>query len=91
MIAAYGDHVVMKDTLTDALAALFAEPGAVRAVQRKGRDAACGRGGNQAQQALDRYNPAVERLKAGDWKDFGTQFDALRDILEKMNRPAAGH
>jgi hypothetical protein len=30
-------------------------------------------------------------LKAGDWKGFGTQFDDLRDILEKMNRSSAGH
>jgi hypothetical protein len=33
----------------------------------------------------------MERLKAGDWKGFGTQFDALRAILEKMNKASAGH
>jgi uncharacterized protein len=27
MIAAYGEHVVMKETLADALSALFMEPG----------------------------------------------------------------
>jgi hypothetical protein len=27
------------------------------------------------------------RLKAGDWKGFGTEFDAMHDILEK-NEPA---
>ena len=32
VIAAYGEHVVMKETLAEALAALFAEPGAVPAV-----------------------------------------------------------
>jgi len=41
---------------------------------------------SQAHQALDHYNQAVERLKAGDWKGFGTQFDAMRKLLEEMNR-----
>jgi len=46
---------------------------------------------SQARQALDRYNQAVERLKAGDWKGFGTQFDAMRKLLEEMNRRSVGH
>jgi hypothetical protein len=50
-----------------------------------------GAAASQAQQALDRYDQSVERLKAGDWKGFGTEFDALHDILEKMSRPSAGH
>jgi len=25
-------------------------------------------------------------LKAGDWKGFGKQFDAMRELLEKMSR-----
>ena len=92
VIAAYGEHVVMKETLTDALAALFAEPGAVPAVSGAREEMPpAGPAASQAQQALDRYNQAMERLKAGDWKGFGTQFDDLRDILEKMNRPSAGH
>src|SRR5882757_5523282 len=46
---------------------------------------------SQAQEALDRYNQAVERLKSGDWKGFGTELDAMRDVLEKMNRQSTGH
>ncbi|WP_461316163.1 UPF0182 family membrane protein [Bradyrhizobium embrapense] len=92
VIAAYGEHVVMKETLTDALAALFAEPGA----GPKGSSATeavppAGGAASPAQQALDRYNQAVERLKAGDWKGFGTQFDGLREPLEEMNRRSVGH
>jgi uncharacterized protein len=30
-------------------------------------------------------------LKSGDWKGFGTQFDAMRELLEKMSRQPAGH
>jgi uncharacterized membrane protein (UPF0182 family) len=91
VIAAYGEHVVMKETLADALAALFAEPGAVPAFSNATEDMFPAGRVSPAQQALDRYNQAVERLKAGDWKGFGTQFDAMREILEKMNRPSAGH
>jgi uncharacterized membrane protein (UPF0182 family) len=93
VIAAYGERVVMKETLAEALAALFIEPGgapATSSVTEKapvaGRAAA-----GRAQEALDRYNRAVERLKSGDWKGFGTQFDAMRELLEEMSRQSAGH
>jgi uncharacterized protein len=92
VIAAYGEHVVMKETLTEALAALFTESGAAPAISSTTEEMRLASpAGSQAQQALDRYNQAVERLKAGDWKGFGKQFDALRDILEKMSRQSAGH
>jgi uncharacterized protein len=93
VIAAYGEHVVMKETLAEALSALFIEPaaapavsGATEKVPPLSRPAA-----SQAQQALDHYNQAVKRLKSGDWKGFGTQFDAMRELLEEMNRQSTGH
>jgi uncharacterized membrane protein (UPF0182 family) len=92
VIAAYGEHVVMKETLAEALAALFAEGGAAPAVPRtteEGTPTVAATG--QAREALDRYNQAVERLKSGDWSGFGTQFDALHDVLENMARQSAGH
>lgn len=45
----------------------------------------------RTQEALDRYNQAMERLKSGDWKGFGTQFDAMREPLKEMNRQSTGH
>src|SRR5260370_248305 len=92
VIAAYGEHVVMKETLAEALAALFVEPGAAPAVSGTTEEMPLtSPAARQARQALDRYNQAVERLKSGDWKGFGTQFDAMRELLEEMNRQSSGH
>jgi uncharacterized membrane protein (UPF0182 family) len=92
VIAAYGEHVVMKETLAEALSALFMESGAAPTVPgtREGMPLTSPTT-NQAREALDRYNQAVERLKSGDWKGFGTQFDAMRELLEEMNRRSSGH
>jgi uncharacterized membrane protein (UPF0182 family) len=92
VIAAYGEHVVMKETLAEALSALFIEPGAAPAVSGATEEVPLSRpAASQAQEALDHYNQAVERLKSGDWKGFGTQFDAMRELLEEMNRQSTGH
>jgi uncharacterized membrane protein (UPF0182 family) len=92
VIAAYGEHVVMKETLAEALSALFTEPGAAAPVSGTTEEVPrTGPAASQAREALDRYNQAVERLKSGDWKGFGTQFDAMREVLEKMNRQSPGH
>jgi uncharacterized membrane protein (UPF0182 family) len=92
VIAAYGEHVVMKETLAEALSALFMESGAAAAASGRTEEMPLtGPAISQAREALDRYNRAVERLKSGDWKGFGTQFDAMREPLEKMNRQSSGH
>ena len=80
VIAVYGDRVVMKETLFEALAALFGgmpQPGSGAPVA----DAAADR----ARQALEHYRQAIERLKAADWPGFGAQLDAMRAILEQMS------
>jgi uncharacterized membrane protein (UPF0182 family) len=91
VIAAYGEHVVMKETLADALAALFIDGAAPAGSGATEGMALTSPDSSQARQALDRYNQAVERLKSGDWKGFGTQFDALHELLEEMNRRSTGH
>jgi uncharacterized protein len=86
VIAAYGEHVVMKETLTEALAALFPKPEAApspAAAQPSPAAAA------QAGAALDHYERAMERLKAGDWAGFGAELDAMRDVLQNLNGNAA--
>jgi uncharacterized membrane protein (UPF0182 family) len=87
VIAAYGEHVVMKETLPEALSALFVEGGAApttpsAAAGLPAETSSTGR----AQEALDHYNQAMERLKSGDWAGFGKEIDAMRAILEEINR-----
>src|SRR6516165_4897078 len=86
VIAAYGEHVVMKETLSEALSALFIEPGhqATASGPVIGAPQA-----NSAQEALDRYNQAMEHLRSGDWAGFGSQLEAMRGILEKLSRPSS--
>src|SRR5581483_4013005 len=80
VIAAYGERVVMRETLAEALAALFADvpvPAlpATTAPMPSGTDA-------RLRDALTHYNHALERLKAGDWTGFGSELEALRAVLE---------
>ncbi|MEW9585695.1 UPF0182 family protein [Paraburkholderia sp. DGU8] len=77
VIAAYGDRVVMQDTLAQALQALFKEISPAPSTSSGTADA-------RAREALANYNRALERLRAGDWSGFGAQLDALRPLLESL-------
>jgi hypothetical protein len=71
-------EVVMKETLAEALSALFIEPAAAPAVLGATEEAPLSRpAASQAQQALDHYNQAVERLKSGDWKGASARSSTL--------------
>jgi uncharacterized membrane protein (UPF0182 family) len=90
VIAAYGEHVVMKETLAEALSALFmnsgpapAPPGATAESPSEGSAAA------RAQEALTHYNQAMNRLKSGDWAGFGREIDAMRSLLEDIRRQSS--
>ncbi|MGF6899031.1 UPF0182 family protein [Paraburkholderia sp. GAS348] len=77
VIAAYGDRVVMQETLGEALAALFKERAPIASPPQGTADA-------RAREALAHYDRAMERLKAGDWSGFGAELDALRPLLEAL-------
>ncbi|MCP3713076.1 UPF0182 family protein [Paraburkholderia sp. CNPSo 3274] len=77
VIAAYGDRVVMENSLGEALAALFNEPA-------QGAPPSRGTADTRAREALAHYDRAIERLKAGDWSGFGAELDALRPLLEAL-------
>ena len=91
VIAAYGDRVVMKETLAEALSALF-EGGAAPAAPRAAAGTPlAGAAADRARAALDHYNRAIEHMKSGDWAGFGTELDAMRGLLEDMTRQSDGH
>lgn len=88
VIAAYGDRVVMEETLGAALAALFKDT--APPLPRPAEAATVGATGPpdaRAREALAHYDRAIERLKAGDWSGFGAELDALRPLLEALGRP----
>lgn len=87
VIAAYGDRVVMEETLAEALAALFKE--SAPAFPLPGPPAApnpASPADLRAREALSHYNRAIARLKAGDWSGFGAELDAVRPLLEQLNQ-----
>jgi uncharacterized membrane protein (UPF0182 family) len=86
VIAAYGDHVVMEETLTEALSALFPEGAAPAPSTAVKAAPLAGPTADRARQALDHYNRAIERLRSGDWAGFGAELDAMRGLLEAMIR-----
>ena len=90
VIAAYGDQVVMKDTLAEALAALFTDSAAPAVPGPATGAPLAGPAADRAREALDHYNQAIERLKSGDWASFGTELDAMRGLLEEMSRQSGG-
>ena len=92
VIAAYGDRVVMEETLPAALAALFEEsaPATALAVPAAGASSA-GPAYERARQALGHYDRAIDRLKVGDWTGFGAELDALRPLLEQLSGQPAAH
>jgi uncharacterized membrane protein (UPF0182 family) len=83
VIAAYGDQVVMEETLARALTTLFNEPVPVSHTGASGEAALAASEVDQTREALGHYDRAMERLRAGDWPGFGAELDKLRQILER--------
>jgi hypothetical protein len=84
VIAAYGEHVVMRETLEEALAALFVDSTMPTTPASEGSGE--GIAARHAQEALDHYDRAMERLKSGDWAGFGNEIGAMRGLLEGLSR-----
>jgi len=90
--------VVMEETLAQALAALFkAPPAAIAPVTAESTPNPASASpavpmSGAARAALDHYERAIAKLKAGDWAGFGKELDALRPLLDELNKqpkPAA--
>ena len=86
VIAAYGDRVVMENTLPEALAVLFKESVPVAAPPTRAGAPPAGPADARAREAIGHYDRAIDRLKAGDWGGFGAELDALRPLLEELSQ-----
>ncbi|MDR3526261.1 MAG: UPF0182 family protein, partial [Rhizomicrobium sp.] len=96
VIAVFNGKVVMEETLAKALAALFPVPqgmtpdlGAAAQPQASSTSSAVAPGtplSDTARAALDHYNKALTKLKAGDWAGFGAELDAMKPALEALNK-----
>jgi hypothetical protein len=85
VIAAYGDRVIMEDTLPEALAALFKESVPAAPLLARTGTSPSGPADARAREALEHYERAIEHLKTGDWSGFGAELDALRPLLEQLS------
>ena len=85
VIAAYGDRVVMEETLPAALAALFKEAVPAASLPVSAGASSSGSADERAREALGHYDRAIDRLKVGDWGGFGAELDALRPLLEELS------
>lgn len=96
VLVAYGDQVVMRETLDQALQALFSGGGDVpitqnvAAVAAGDSTAATGTASLQLQQmaaeARRRYQAALEAQRQGDWARYGEEIKRLGELLERMGR-----
>jgi hypothetical protein len=91
VIAAYADRVVMQDTLPEALAALFGQAAPTAPPPAANGAAPSGSADARARAALEHYEQAIARLKAGDWSGFGNELDAMRPLLEQLGGNTATH
>jgi uncharacterized protein len=91
VIAAYGDRVVMEETLPAALAALFKESSSVAALPALAGPSAAGPADERSREALAHYDRAIDRLKVGDWAGFGAELNAMRPLLEELSRQQPAH
>ncbi len=87
VIVAFKEKIEMKETLDEALQAVFNVTGE--------QSAATGETGisqatspvlsTQAREVLDHYNKAMDFLKQDNWSEFGTEMQQMRSILMQMN------
>ncbi|PKM76502.1 MAG: UPF0182 family protein [Firmicutes bacterium HGW-Firmicutes-15] len=88
IIAAYGNKVVMEDTLDKALIAIFGGEQQTTTVNPATPPANAGAPASTVQElsklARQYYDQANERLKAGDWAGYGDNINKLNDTIIKL-------
>ncbi len=88
VIVIYKDQIEMRETLEEALQAIFNPSGQqdttmTQAISALGRPATTGLT-SRAREALDHYNKANDYLKQGDWDGYGKELQQMKSILSDM-------
>ncbi|GFO69765.1 UPF0182 protein [Geomonas limicola] len=94
VIVAYGDQVVMEDTLELALQRIFGGKAESAALQPAGTPPGtagslpplAGGGAGLGKEALALFQKALTLQRQGDWSGYGEQLRKLEDVLKRMAR-----
>ncbi|MCB9557318.1 MAG: UPF0182 family protein [Deltaproteobacteria bacterium] len=88
VIVAFGNKLAMKNTLAEALKAVFGVRHAAVAKRSEGEDktspALTAAQGTVAAQALSAYRRAQQLVKSGDWAGYGKAQQDLGQLLERL-------
>jgi len=100
VVVAHQNHIVMEETLNEALERLFPASGATQRLtttpqpsqqpQRpteSGSAAPPSSGGSVAAEAQRHYERALEAQRAGDWARYGEEIRQLGETLKRLNAP----
>ena len=93
VIVAYQNHIVMEETLDEALGRLFpasgAQPRETRTQPSQQRSVESGSAtappGGAAGEAQQHYQRALEAQRAGDWARYGEEIRQLGEALKRLN------
>jgi uncharacterized membrane protein (UPF0182 family) len=92
IIAAYGNKIVMEETLDKALTAIFGGTGQTTTAAPTVTSTGTAAQGNTVQElsqlARQYYDQANERLKAGDWTGYGDNINKLNDTIKRLEEIA---
>lgn len=86
VIVAFKEKIEMKETLDEALQAVFDITGeqGMSPQQLKGNQLYTPVFSSQAREALDHYNKAMDYLKQDNWSDFGNELQQMKSVLLQM-------
>ena len=90
VIVVAGDQIAMEPTLGESLAVIFGaealptEPVVTPPAPPAPGEPIAAEIANLIEEAQQHYNQAQQYLQAGDWASYGSELDALKEVLERL-------
>ena len=89
VVVSYKNKIVMKNSLGNALKAIFGElpeePQVKQDTKELGEFKLPSTINNLTKRAVEIYNQAIDSQKQGDWSKYGSLIDELQQILNRLN------